>query len=535
MKKTENIGDFIENLIAKAKKFSWNKNTIIRYVYIELGKELVKSPDFFLSKEEKLGDKQLSVEQMKRIHESEAAYETTCKVTAKMLAKIFSALGIKTELRNAVNPQIYVNKGVEYPIYHTYLIVEGDDFKQYFLSLNNDLANIKANSKTECFGANIEYYYQGAQNYEGKEIKHSLFSDKEIMKIDKEIGYTIPIKDEQNKDVFIYTPDFTKQDVYGNNRGKMGNAEDFLELKLEQLDPTFLPLLNNFCKKTGKNNLSQLSQTEFNYLEWSVLYVVYNLISVKLGVNTSIPDNLFDKMFDEFFVDENNIDTTKMINQITEVIKKNPKSETDKTPYKILREASHFINAMNYLRDHSSKPDENKTQLAKYRNLFQDSKKTLSKYFIPEEKFKQYVGNNNPSSEFIYDKLKTMFEYDFECETSKVSNYKPDILNKKMGLIEQTIFFKKYLLKIFRNEFPTEDDFYDRIIFSCMTLKNDKNIHAFLIHIKAKENNGVSYTLLYDPQINQLKSVNYLYVKMDYNIYSKTMRNHFEEVSERSV
>ena len=62
-----------------------------------------------------------------------------------------------------------------------------------------------------------------------------------------------------------------------------------------------------------------------------------------------------------------------------------------------------------------------------------------------------------------------------------------------------------------------------------MTLKEDKNNHAFLIHIMSqKDDNGKSYTLLYDPQLNDLKNVDYLRVRAKYNIYSKTMVNHLE-------
>ena len=526
------IENYIEELTNACKQLNWSKDKLIRFVYIMLGRELSKSTDFFYSKEGKYGDNELSIEQMKEIHEKDFAYEVTCQVTAKMLSKIYNELGIMTELRNTVNPQYYEKDGKKYPIYHTYLIVEGDDQKKYFLSLNNDLVNIKVGARTECFGADIPYHFNGTQSYVGEEIKHSFFDEKKLEKIDSEIGYSIPIQDGKQGIVYVYTPDFAKQDVYGKSRGKIGNSEDYLASKIDDLDPVFLPMLKDFQRKTGKNNLSALSEAEFNDLKWSVLYAVYNLISSKLGVDTKNPDNLFDNMFEDIYTAEEGFNSVEMIKKIENVITQNPNSRVDVTPYKILKNAKHFILAMTRLREFSLDKNADTSELRKDRKFFDEAKIELAKYFIPEDVLRKYIEDKNPSSEFIYEKLKTMFEQDFECDTSRLTGYMPDILNKNMDLVEQTVFFKKYLLKIFRGEFPTESDFYNRIIFSSMTQKGDKNNHAFLIHIKANGERDLAYTVLYDPQINDLRTVNYLYVKMNYNIYSKTMKNHFESGDE---
>ena len=187
----QGIDEFIEKLIIETKtrseQFGWNKNDIMRFVYIQLGSKLSKSMDFFYSREGKYGHNGLTIKQMKKIHEQQANFEVTCKVTAQMLKRIYDAVGINCEIRNSVTPQIYEHNGEPYPIYHSYLIAQGEKEKLYFLSLNNDLVNIKSNAKTSCFGAKIPYFYNGTQNYPGNEILYSTFSAKELLQIDKKI------------------------------------------------------------------------------------------------------------------------------------------------------------------------------------------------------------------------------------------------------------------------------------------------------------------------------------------------------------
>ena len=526
----KNIDEFIESLIEEtrdsAKAFGWNKNEIMRYVYVTLGKELNKSTDFFYSREGKYKDKGLSIAEMEAIHEKDAAYEVTCKVTAKMLSRIYKALGIKTEMKQSVYPQTYEKDGVIYPVHHTYLLAEGEGGKQYFLSLNNDLVNIKTNSRTECFGAKIEYVFNGKQNYEGEEVHFSTFTDKELYDIDNKIGYTIPLVAAGGKVVFVYTPDLSKQDVFGKQRK---NTEDFLDIKLPELDKDFLAKFYACCRQIGKETFTEYTDGEVNRLKWLTIYETYNLILRKMGVDTSKPDERLNEIISKVYTDEDTFDIDKLFAEVMKIIKENPNRNGDNQPFVILRTATNFIRSIDRMRELAKDPDASNEEKIANRELYLSTKKSLSKFFLPEDVLKEYSGDKNPSSRFVYDKLKTMFEMDFECDTTRdVPSYRPQILQTKMKLVEQSVFFKRYLLALFRGEFPTEKDFYERIIFSSMTAKENKDEYAFLIHIKSKDDSGLTYTLLYDPQKNELKTVDYLFVKMKYNVHSKTMEDYFE-------
>lgn len=41
------LDKIVESALDKRERFNWNKDELMRYVYITLGKEIYKSPEFF--------------------------------------------------------------------------------------------------------------------------------------------------------------------------------------------------------------------------------------------------------------------------------------------------------------------------------------------------------------------------------------------------------------------------------------------------------------------------------------------------------
>ena len=75
---------------------SWDTLTKIRYVYIEVGKRVVRDTDFFFSVDEKLGDKNLTVDEIVQIYDSEygRGNKVICKSASNILKKVYDKLGI---------------------------------------------------------------------------------------------------------------------------------------------------------------------------------------------------------------------------------------------------------------------------------------------------------------------------------------------------------------------------------------------------------------------------------------------------------
>lgn len=84
------IKEIIENVI-KGLHDDWSTLYKIRYVYIELGKLLEKDTDFFFSVDNKLGEKNLSFEEIKNAYENETKLSTSviCKSSSLILKMIY--------------------------------------------------------------------------------------------------------------------------------------------------------------------------------------------------------------------------------------------------------------------------------------------------------------------------------------------------------------------------------------------------------------------------------------------------------------
>ena len=189
------VNELTEKVIAGIKP-EWDDLHKIRYVYIEVGKVIARDTDFFFSVDNKLEESNLSVEEIKKIYESEDGREMAviCKSAAMILKKIYDRLGIESWLvksNNNFQELIRDDEKLD-TIYHWFLAVKDGD-KIYFLTLNTDLPNIQMGLETEHFARPIQYIREikgeKIQVYSGEEIKESVVPRDVLFQVDKDIGY----------------------------------------------------------------------------------------------------------------------------------------------------------------------------------------------------------------------------------------------------------------------------------------------------------------------------------------------------------
>ena len=191
----------IEEEIIKSINPSWNKDEIIRYVYLYIGKYISKNVSFFYSLGRKLDNKNYDYKKIKSTYESKQIRNLSiiCKSAAIVLQRIYKKLSIKSNLVETTqfNPFIDEESNETLEVHHWFLAVTSDNDRIYFLTIVPDLFNIQFNMKTEHFANNITYIRVNKKGeeeiqYKGPEIKHTVLSDEELTRIDEKIGYIIP-------------------------------------------------------------------------------------------------------------------------------------------------------------------------------------------------------------------------------------------------------------------------------------------------------------------------------------------------------
>ena len=149
-----------------------DKNTQIRYIYLELAKLFKKDIAFFYgtdAEKRKIYDKETNINFKEKS-------SIICKSSAQIYEYAFSKIGVKSSL---------IKKTTKSPFQHVDLIVTGKDDKRYYLSPMEDLFRIQLGMRTKRFGSRTDKF---------KELDEvgelSTFSDKEIEEMDNKLGYT---------------------------------------------------------------------------------------------------------------------------------------------------------------------------------------------------------------------------------------------------------------------------------------------------------------------------------------------------------
>lgn len=518
----------------------WSKNDAMRYVYIEIGKRVSKSARFFFSVEGKYGECGLPVEEMEKIHFAKQGTEVTCYVTAKMMKDVFSNLGIKSEIIQSFKPRPYVRDGKTLDVYHSYLVAEGDDDKKYFLSPNMDLLNIKHNFAIEHFANAVPYYYNGVQTYQGEEIDYSTLTPAELLEIDKKIGYAFPLENiYDGKTYYVYANKDRGHDPFGKQKNQ---AEQYLLDQIQTRDRDFLngytSLFQSF-EKDGKKktNFSQLDKRETREIEWYVFSRCLNLAKENMNISDDDADEMFFELFNSKDLDLQNLQT-----QVKKYISQNIKDsnrfvlqETQKNPFRVVSSAMSLLTYIENVTNPDYVKNLSKTEKANHMKMYQEMMQNISKLFLTQYNLDRYIGDKEPTNLFVMKKIKNSIEKDFECDTSRTSSYRPEFC--KMGAVEQSAFMKQYLRSVMKPEFSNDDEFLPRIMFSALSDKGDDDSYAYLIHIKSKDENAneLMYSLVYDPKTNQINAINFLELKLKYNVLSKTVMKHLSETSKKKL
>ena len=181
----------------------WSTLEKIRYVYVSIGSLLQKYTDFFFSVDNKLGEDNLSLDEIKKIYQDKKEsgdLRVICRSASYILERIYSELGIESKLVKT-NSIITAIQGEEEYLIHHWLLVVKDGDNNYFLTLSADLAYIQMGMETRHFASNIPYKRiigdREVQIYQGEEIKPSLIDKDTLRDIDIKIGY---IKNKYNYD-----------------------------------------------------------------------------------------------------------------------------------------------------------------------------------------------------------------------------------------------------------------------------------------------------------------------------------------------
>lgn len=195
----ENVNKIIEEAISGIKK-DWPTIYKIRHIHLSVGKRLYKDADFFFSVDNKLGEDNLTIAEIKNIYYSNMGrkvrneLKVICKSASYILKMAYDRIGIKADLVETNTTMLAVSDDENFLINHWFLAIYDDETKKtYFATLTPDLPYIQMNMDTRHFASDIPYKrnYNGnvMQIYKGQEIKHSTLSRKELKEIDLAIGY----------------------------------------------------------------------------------------------------------------------------------------------------------------------------------------------------------------------------------------------------------------------------------------------------------------------------------------------------------
>ena len=129
----------IEDDIINSIKPEWNKDEIIRYIYLYIGKIISKNVDFFYSLGRKLEYKNYSFDRLKRTYESKRITNLSviCKSSAIILKRIYDRLGIESELMETVDYNQFTDEETKetLDVHHWFLCVTGENNKKYCINM----------------------------------------------------------------------------------------------------------------------------------------------------------------------------------------------------------------------------------------------------------------------------------------------------------------------------------------------------------------------------------------------------------------
>lgn len=459
-----------------------------------------------------------SSEKLKQIHHRDKSYETTCLVTAKMLTYIYNKIGI--EARIVPTSEVYKHRDVEgevVDIYHYFVVAVGELNKKYFLTLNNDLHNIQCGFRTQFFGNQLDYLDKnGMPVYEGEEIDYTVMPKDKLKTIDQKIGYLTRVSDvNQEKYDYVSMNSFTNENQY---------IQDLIYLDESKFYEGIAKLFEGFDKE-GYNSLTE---QETNIVKRYICHQVQNLISKILQKKGfDVEDGQIEEL--NSLIEQNNF--SSWLSDLRRFIQQfhiNAKEETEMfdNPFAIVNYTNHFIMAIDNFKMNLS-VEERQKNASNYRQ----SLNQLSKFFIPKERLRKNIKNNQGqqyfSNQYLLDKFLVMFSGIFGSSNEMVNENRQYF--NELGFLEQSKILKKYIHEIFSVEFANEDALYKRVMFSIARSKDDLDDYKFFFGFYNEEYDDEPYFVVFSSRNNFLEvNIDLLPFRMQYDILSKTIQNKFE-------
>ena len=253
----------------------WSTLEKIRYVYVTIGGLIQKHTDFFFSVDNKLGDANLSLDEIKEIYRDKkdtGDLKVICRSAAYILERIYTELGIESKLVKTNSIISAVQDEEEYLIHHWILVVKDGD-NNYFLTLSADLAYIQMGMETRHFASNIPYTRnmgdREVQVYQGEEIKPTVLDKKTLRDIDIKIGY---LKNKYNYDEKYRS---TKESHYNYGDASLymlssDLSSNKLYNELEEQNTYFYSKLIEFDTDERHISLMETPMSEITKEEWNI-------------------------------------------------------------------------------------------------------------------------------------------------------------------------------------------------------------------------------------------------------------------------
>ena len=522
----------------------------IRYVYLAVGKELMRDTDFFLSVDGKLGEANLSSQEIIDIYNSEKGrgLAVICKSASSILKMVYDRLGIRSKLveTNTSLATIY-DKG-EFLINHWFLAVYDEDGKAYFMTLTPDLGYIQMNMETKHFASNIPYIrdfgLKKMQVYKGEEIKPSFISRNELKEIDIAIGY---IKKE-----YLYNDKYQKTTQWEKNydnasfsmlKNEMKDNKLFYELALHK--SSFYQFCTNFKGENGKyisftqDDLVNLTDDDWYYFNKIVCEQVLNKISQILGYEIFIIPNINSKHWNY---------ESWLLNLCVQLQDKILKRmyQKDNTDLNVNLDLNHF-EYNKWSKNIKAKYNSNTTYddilsiLDKMNSLVKSTEKKetrknvgvllhkLGYHFIS----KKYVYEKNINEDgylsncYIANKFNLLFPYVFSCN-DVITNF------NKMGYSEMVSIIKEVIMLMFSeitknnsSKLNGYNENYNAIFnrIQMYTVRNKETKEYSIVFNIPSNNNENDYYFFYNPGRNLFRTFNFLDFCNDYIIVSNRLKN----------
>lgn len=531
---------------------SWSTIEKIRYVYLEVGKFVEKHTDFFYSVDKKLGEKQLSLDEIEEIYEDDKTsgdLKVICRSASFILQHIYTKLGIESELIKTNNTILASDDEKEFLLNHWILVVKDGD-KNYFMTLTADLAYIQSGMETRHFAANIPYKRKYGdkemQIYQGDEIKPTLIDRHTLKEIDRKIGYLRNQYnlDDQYKQSSEYDYNYDDASIYMLNNELVSNK---LYTELMRQNTPFYRGVTEF--KNGDKTISFIDTPidEITEEDWKVWIKI-----LCKAVHRKIEKIIGFKIFIPVYYDEDNWNYDEWLCEICKNLQRYLFQFSNKTldhlwignefDYNKWSRALKKENDFNYdVIEHDNillmldktnvlvKGIMSGKKVKNFMKLLNElSEHFISKRYLPETSLKDGI----ISTEYLANKFRVLFKRIFSCNEC-ITDF------NRMEYSEQIVIIKMIMEKMFpeltlqnsvlENSYNENYSLVQNRIQVYSIKHKVKDYYAMVFHIVG-DGHSDEVLYFYDPKKNKFEPANMLKIGKKFIIVSNRFKSKIEEL-----